>query len=255
VIKELRSEANATEDEVDPMVLGSIMSDTEELSKGKPVQYVLGEADFCGMKFSVNSSVLIPRQETEELVHLIIGESSLDAPVILDIGTGSGCIAITLAKFIKGSVVVATDVSEGALNTAKRNAERNGAEVMFLLDDITNSRLTGSFDIIVSNPPYVTNSEMAQMQMNVVSHEPWDALFVSDSDPLVYYRAIADAGKRLLNEKGRIYLEINERFGKEVRYLFLNAGYVKAEVIKDINGKDRILKVLAAAEWNADYAD
>ncbi|MDY6436989.1 MAG: peptide chain release factor N(5)-glutamine methyltransferase, partial [Bacteroidales bacterium] len=173
----------------------------KELLKNKPVQYVTGETEFCGMRFSVNENVLIPRPETEEMVKMITNSVDTRRATsipnsILDIGTGSGCIAISLAKLLKNSLVTAVDVSEKALEVANKNAEANSTPVTFIKDDILNPQnpdlLNGQFDIIVSNPPYVCESEKSEMRANVLDYEPSTALFVSDHDPLVFYRKILE---------------------------------------------------------------
>lgn len=219
----------------------------KELLKNKPIQYVLGETEFCGMKFFVEDSVLIPRPETEEMVRqLAVGHWPLAAK-ILDIGTGSGCIAISLAKLLKDSVVTAVDVSEKALEIAKKNAAENGADVRFVLDDILNPKnpelIDNQYDIIVSNPPYVCESEKSEMRANVLDYEPSSALFVSDNDPLIFYRKILEFAQKTLKPNGEIWFEINEKLGQEMQNLCLEKGFKNVEIIKDFRGKDRILKV------------
>lgn len=219
----------------------------KELLKNKPIQYVLGETEFCGMKFFVEEGVLIPRPETEEMVRqLAVGHWPLAAK-ILDIGTGSGCIAISLAKLLKDSVVTAVDVSEKALEIAKKNAAENDADVRFVLDDILNSKnpelIDNQYDIIVSNPPYVCESEKSEMRANVLDYEPSSALFVSDNDPLVFYRKILEFAQKTLKPNGQIWFEINEKLGQEMQNLCLEKGFKNVEIIKDFRGKDRILKV------------
>ena len=218
----------------------------KELLKNKPVQYIIGETEFCGMRFFVEEGVLIPRPETEEMVRLLaVGHWPL-AVKILDIGTGSGCIAISLAKLLKNSVVTAVDVSEKALEVAKKNAEANGVDVRFVLDDIfnpQNPKLIGNqYDIIVSNPPYVCESEKKEMRANVLDYEPSTALFVSDNDPLIFYRKILEFAQKSLKPNGEIWFEINEKFGKEMIKLCLEKGFINVEIIKDFRGKDRVLK-------------
>jgi len=219
----------------------------KELLKNKPIQYVLGETEFCGMKFFVEEGVLIPRPETEEMVRqLAVGHWPLAAK-ILDIGTGSGCIAISLAKLLKDSVVTAVDVSEKALEIAKKNAAENDADVRFVLDDILNPKnpelIDNQYDIIVSNPPYVCESEKSEMRANVLDYEPSSALFVSDSDPLIFYRKILEFAQKTLKPNGEIWFEINEKLGQEMQNLCLEKGFKNVEIIKDFRGKDRILKV------------
>ncbi len=215
----------------------------------KPIQYILGEADFFGLIFKATPDVLIPRQETEELVDWIIKSNITGNPSMLDIGTGSGCIAISLAKNIRNAKVTAIDISVNALAVAKENAVINNVSVDFFEVDILDSKNkipNQPFDIIVSNPPYVRDSEKALMNANVLDHEPHTALFVNDSDPLLFYRRIAERSKGLLNENGIVYCEINEALGYETRELFIREGYCDADLKKDLNGKDRMIKAI----WN-----
>ena len=219
----------------------------KELLKNKPIQYVIGETEFCGMRFLVDENVLIPRPETEEMVrHLAVGHWPL-AVKILDIGTGSGCIAISLAKLLKNSIVTAVDVSEKALEIAKKNAEANGVDARFVLDDILNPKnpelIDNQYDIIVNNPPYVCESEKAEMRANVLDYEPSSALFVSDNDPLIFYRKILEFAQKTLKADGQVWFEINEKFGKEMINLCHEKGFRNVEIIKDFRGKDRVLKV------------
>lgn len=219
----------------------------KELLKNKPIQYVLGETEFCGMKFFVEEGVLIPRPETEEMVQQLAVSHWPLAAKILDIGTGSGCIAISLAKLLKDSVVTAVDVSEKALEIAKKNAAENGAAVRFVLDDILNPKnpelIDNQYDIIASNPPYVCESEKSEMRANVLDYEPSSALFVSDNDPLIFYRKILEFAQKTLKPNGEIWFEINEKLGQEMQNLCLEKGFKNVEIIKDFRGKDRILKV------------
>ena len=220
----------------------------KELLKNKPVQYILGETEFCGMRFFVDENVLIPRPETEELVNQLVSCSVNHHPSfrILDIGTGSGCIAISLAKLLKNSVVTAVDVSEKALKVAKKNAETNGVNVNFIKDDILNPKnqelLDNQFDIIVSNPPYVCDSEKTEMRANVLNYEPSSALFVSDTDPLIFYRKILEFAQKSLTPDGEIWFEINEKLGTEMKNLCIEKGFEKVEIIKDFRERDRILR-------------
>jgi len=213
----------------------------------KPIQYILGEADFFGLIFKVTPDVLIPRQETEELVDWILKTSDTENPSILDIGTGSGCIAISLAANLIDAKVTAIDISTGALEVAKRNALSNNISIDFLEVDILDQTSTlpnQPFDIVVSNPPYVRDSEKMQMSNNVLEHEPHSALFVSDTDPLLFYRAIAKRSKALLRHNGTVFCEINEALGNETYELFIQHEYCKVEIKKDLNGKDRMLKAI-----------
>lgn len=213
----------------------------ERINAKEPIQYILGEADFFGRKFYVNPSVLIPRPETELLIVRAMQESPA-APSVLDIGVGSGCIAITLALELPNSKVKGIDISEGALDTAKKNALRNNAIVDFkranMLELISN---VSEVDLLVSNPPYITQSEGSSMKKNVLEFEPTIALFVPDEDPLLFYRAIAQQGLVLLKTGGKLIVEINERFGKETAALLRTFGYHSISIGKDISGKDRIV--------------
>ena len=188
---------------------------SKELKAGKPIQYIIGETLFYNCRIRVDESVLIPRPETEELVDLIIKENAGFQGKILDIGTGSGCIAIALAVNLRGSKITATDVSANSLATAAKNAKFNGVEISFVENDILDEDLTGieNADIIVSNPPYVMDSEKEKMHRNILGFEPHNALFVPDNDPLKFYRSILEAAENTLNPKGRIYFEINETKG------------------------------------------
>lgn len=214
-----------------------------KLEKGFPIQYIIGSAPFYGRDFYVNPAVLIPRNETEELVHLIVRENKKEALHILDVGTGSGCIPITLALEMAQPVVTAVDVSEAALDVAKLNAEKHAtASVNFLHRNVLQEELPGRpLDIIVSNPPYVLESEKVQMHRNVLDHEPHLALFVPEDDPLIFYRVIALKGSSVLKPGGKVYFEINEAFGAEVAALLFELGYEEIQLRKDLNDKDRIV--------------
>lgn len=216
----------------------------ERIDQNEPIQYVLGRSLFCGISFSVTPDVLIPRPETEELVELITARHAGSAPRILDIGTGSGCIAVSLAKKLPESRVEAWDISEKALQVARKNAQENQANVTFKQVDITRElppEAVQPYDIIVSNPPYVCLREKAEMERNVLDYEPHLALFVPDEDPLLFYRAILCAGKRLLAEGGFIYFEINRMFGHQTVSLLRQNGYEKTEIIQDLSGNDRMV--------------
>ena len=212
----------------------------KELKNQKPIQYILGEADFYRLKFKVNEHVLIPRPETEELVHLIIKDNELDSPIILDIGTGSGCIPIALKKNIPSAKISAIDIANDVLEVAKYNAKHNGVEVEFVLDSILH--LTSHFDIIVSNPPYICVSEKANMNKNVLDYEPHLALFVENDDPLLFYKAIIDFAIKNLNKNGKIYFEINQSLASETKNLLENKGFKNVELIKDLSNNYRILR-------------
>jgi release factor glutamine methyltransferase len=217
----------------------------QKLQRSEPIQYILGETEFYGHPFKVNKHTLIPRPETEELVELILADQKNNSSEIhiLDIGTGSGCIAISLAKELKNAKVSALDISEGALEVARENAKINTVEVDFVQRDIlTSETVTASYDIIVSNPPYVRNLEKKMMQKNVLVHEPETALFVSDDDPLVFYRRIAQLAHENLKEGGFLYFEINEYLGAEMTELITHLGFKNCSIKKDIYGKDRMMR-------------
>jgi len=216
-----------------------------QLKSQKPIQYVLGTAHFYGRHFFVNSNVLIPRQETEELVKEILVDNNRQGLQILDIGSGSGCIGITLGLELPGATVSAIDVSEGALEITKKNADKFGLEINCYLNDVLElQELPGRYDIIVSNPPYVTNAEKKGMHRNVLSHEPELALFVPDNDPLIFYKQILSLSKHALKPKGKLYFEINEKYGMDMMRLCESAKYSSVNLIKDLNGKDRFIKCL-----------
>ncbi|MFV8323187.1 peptide chain release factor N(5)-glutamine methyltransferase [Flavobacterium sp. LB3P21] len=223
----------------------------EQLKLEIPVQYLLGKTSFYGLDFEVNENVLIPRPETEELVEWILesqksnpetsGESLKDLK-ILDIGTGSGCIAISLAKNLPNATVFAIDVSEKALATAKTNAENNSVNVTFINQNILETQdLEQQFDIIVSNPPYVRNLEKEEIKKNVLDNEPHLALFVADDDALIFYKKIAELAQKNLSENGQLYFEINQYLGKEMVDFLEKMNFKNIELRKDIYGNDRML--------------
>ena len=216
----------------------------KELKSGKPVQFVLGETTFYDCVIRLNSATLIPRPETEELVHLIIKENKGYHGGIIDFGTGSGCIAIALAANLPGSTITGIDISEDAIHIARENALLNNVNVSFAIEDIFNFdvRSVNKAGIIVSNPPYVRNSEKQFMSKNVLDFEPHIALFVNDSEPLVYYKAILSIADKILIPDGRIYFEINEALGGPMVNLLASFAYSDIQVIADINNKDRIIK-------------
>ena len=224
------------------------------VAQGEPVQYVLEEADFCGLTLKVQPGVLIPRPETEELVAWVVDNvnanlSPLTPQRILDIGTGSGCIAVALANKLKKAEVEAWDVSDEALEIARENAERNGVQVktrkVNVLQATTEiAQRVGWYDLIVSNPPYICEEEKAEMERNVLEHEPQLALFVPDDDPLLFYRRIAELGLSMLKEEGLLFFEINRRFGKEVVKMLQDMGYCEVELRKDTFGNDRMVKAI-----------
>ena len=258
----------------------SLLELAARVAKGEPVQYVLGEADFCGLTLKVKPGVLIPRPETEELVAWVVENvkansnllpltSNLSPFKLLDIGTGSGCIAVALAKKLKEAEVEAWDVNNDALEIARENAERNGVQVKTSKVDVldinanSNSQLSTlncqlstltshlspltSYNIIVSNPPYICEEEKAEMERNVLEHEPRLALFVPDDDPLLFYRRIAELGLSLLKEKGLLFFEINRRFGEEVIKMLQEKGYREVELRQDMFGNDRMVKAIKPA--------
>jgi len=234
-----------------------------QLKEQRPIQYILGETEFYGLPFYVNENTLIPRQETEELVDWIIKESKVESRKskvdpsyseqakqsrklkvkILDIGTGTGCIAISLAKNLPEAKVYALDVSEKALAVAKKNAERNNVDITFLHQSILETENLGEmFDIIVSNPPYVRNLEKEEIKKNVLEFEPHLALFVEDNDALLFYRKITELAKINLAENGRLYFEINQYLGKEMVELLEKHHFKNIELRKDIYGNDRMIR-------------
>ncbi|WP_303014301.1 peptide chain release factor N(5)-glutamine methyltransferase [uncultured Bacteroides sp.] len=212
------------------------------LQKNEPIQYVRGFAEFCGRRFKVAPGVLIPRPETAELVDLIVKENP-GASRLLDIGTGSGCIAISLDKSLPDAEVEAWDVSEEALAIARKNNGELNARVVFRRQDVMADGFDKSsrYDVIVSNPPYVTEAEKQGMEANVLDWEPGIALFVPDDDPLRFYRRIAGLGNDLLLPGGRLYFEINQAYGRETAHMLEMNQYCNVRVIKDIFGKDRIV--------------
>lgn len=223
---------------------GRILSICKELRTGKPIQYITGEVLFYNCTLRVGPGVLIPRPETEELVDLVIRENRGFSGEITDVCTGSGCIATALALNLPEARVTASDNSGQALKAAAENARINGVWVNYILSDILKSGLAyaGKPDIIVSNPPYVRESEKALMHRNVLEFEPHEALFVPDDDPLVFYRAILGSGSKIQDPGGRVYFEINEAMGKPMADLLGSFNYTSIRVIRDINGKDRIIK-------------
>ena len=221
----------------------------KELKKYKPVQYVTGEVEFHNLKFKVNSDVLIPRPETEELVQLISNIEKNKSLKVLDIGTGSGCIAISLSKLLSSATVHASDISESAIKVAQSNAITNNVEVNFHNHDILNIKQSICkkndtlimFDIIISNPPYVTQLDKNKMQPNVIDYEPHNALFVSSTKPLVYYDAIVQFAQKQLVSGGRLYFEINESLGNQMVTLLKNNNFINIELKKDLSSRDRFI--------------
>ena len=217
----------------------------ERLLSLEPIQHVLGFAWFMGDRYKISEEVLIPRQETEELVDLIVRENNVESPMILDVGTGSGCIPVALKKLILGAEVHATEVSSTALVIALDNARSLESSVIFYQSDILKEfpPISG-LDVIVSNPPYVTESEKEEMNWNVLNHEPELALFVSNEDPLLFYRIITQWAYEKLNKGGKLYFEINEALGQECVALVEKNGLKRVRLIQDLNGKDRIVAAI-----------
>lgn len=220
----------------------------QRINHQEPIQYIVGETEFYGRNFKVNPSVLIPRPETEELVRLILNHLDEAAGVndthsLVDIGTGTGCIAITLALEIARAEVFATDVSSLALEVASKNALDLKANVQFIVSDILKEEIPWQhLDLVVSNPPYITRREMEDMKKNIVSHEPHLALFVPDDNPLLFYKSIAEKAARALRKKGLLVIEINECFGRDVANLLAGYGFEELDVVRDLFGKERIVK-------------
>lgn len=225
-------------------------SDVKELKKfldrinnEEPIQYIIGEADFFGRKFIVNPAVLIPRNETEELVNLIIKDYKDKKIKLLDVGTGTGCIPITIAKELRLNKVFAIDFDPRVIKVAKQNAEKHAVDVEFMMiDALKESFHHSGFDVIVSNPPYITYDEQELMKNNVLKYEPGTALFVNNETPLIFYEKIADHALEALKEDGRLYFEINEKFGEKIKFMLQQKGYKNVSVIQDLNGKDRMVR-------------
>lgn len=231
------------ESELDAQSKRLISGIVKRLKKHEPIQYVLGETEFFGLKLHVNPAVLIPRPETEELVQWISETVLKRGFTAIDMGTGSGCIALALKKLFPESQVSAVDYSNKTLETARENAALNSLNVSFFLADILNweNYHWENYRLIVSNPPYVRESEKAAMFSNVLKYEPEKALFVSDSDPLLFYRRIAEFAQKYLEETGWLFFEINENLGKETQHLLENLGFREIVIKKDLFGKERML--------------
>lgn len=218
---------------------------TKQLKNYKPVQQVLGETEFYNLALRVYPYTLIPRQETEELVDWIVKEAPSGEQEILDIGTGSGCIAIALARNLRYAKVSALDYRQEIIDVARENAALNGVAIRFILADILQEGLPlGKYDLIVSNPPYVRETEKKSMHHNILDHEPSDALFVNDEDPLIFYRRMIMLAPDHLRKNGKIYFEINEHMGQEMVRLLEENGFHHIQMKKDLNNKDRMIKAM-----------
>ncbi|MFH6985148.1 peptide chain release factor N(5)-glutamine methyltransferase [Marinoscillum luteum] len=216
-----------------------------QLLSNVPVQHVIGFAYFMGRKYLVNKHTLIPRPETEELVELILDENDRHQKLnILDIGTGTGCIAISLALAMRASNVTGWDLSEGAVKTAQKNSRALGAQVNMEVQDVFGEIPPQQYDLIVSNPPYIPEADRHEMHENVVAFEPEGALFVSNDDPLIFYRRIAEIGLTHLTPEGKLYFEIHEAFGLATKDMLRTKGYEDAKVFQDLNGKDRMVRAI-----------
>lgn len=227
---------------LDPARQATLDNAIERLKKAEPIQYILGQTEFCDLTFNVNPSVLIPRPETSELVKWIIEENGNKETNILDIGTGSGCIAISLAKMLPNAQVTAWDISPRAIETAESNNILNSTKVTFVEQDIFTASEAATYDIIVSNPPYIKEVEKTNMQRNVLDWEPSIALFVPDNDPLLFYREIARKGVQLLKNGGKLYFEINREHGEETCNMLAEYGYTNIELRKDFADNDRMIR-------------
>ena len=222
----------------------------EDLKRHRPIQHIVGYTDFCDCRIKVNGNVLIPRPETEEMVGYLVSRFKVQGSSVLDLCTGSGCIAIALKKKMPWCSVTAVDISADALDMAKKNAADNGADVEFIQGDVLSggwqSAVGGRWNLIVSNPPYITESEKTTMQANVLDYEPQQALFVPDDDPLLFYRSIASFAKQHLTEDGLLAMEINEKFGQETLQMLRDYGF-SAELHKDFRGKDRFVTAVLSS--------
>lgn len=239
---ELALRGNETLDE---SLMQEVRRDVERLAEGCPVQYVLSETEFYGLSFTVSPAVLIPRPETEELVQMVVQRYAGSAPRIWDVGTGSGCIAVSLAKSLKEAKVFATDISSEALTVARGNAERNGVGVTFVCHDMFDIEnlpfAEEKFDVLVSNPPYIPASDRAAMHRNVVDYEPAQALFVPDEDKLWCYKALASLARRVLAPGGTLWVETYHDYHEEMIDLFARHGFSEIRSLQDLNGRPRFL--------------
>lgn len=226
-----------------PLEIPDLEQIKQDIASWRPVQYILGYADFCGMQLEVNPAVLIPRPETEELVEWV-GSESAEGARILDVGTGSGAIAISLARSLKGSRVWALDISAEALSVARRNGQLYAPNVEFVQGDALadfSGVVAESLDVVVSNPPYIPLSDKVLMRPNVVEYEPQLALFVSDDDPLIFYRSIARTARKMLREGGKLYYEIYEALADEMELMLRSEGYKSIRLREDFRGKPRMI--------------
>lgn len=247
------------DESLDEDAVAELCGMAERIARGEPVQYVLGKADFCGHTFSVAPGVLIPRPETEELVEWMCQDLADTADKqslrLLDIGTGSGCIAVSLAHRLRGAKVEAWDISGTALRIAEKNAEAIGADVVFrqrdVLAPLSETDMTCRYSAIVSNPPYICEEERADMERNVLEHEPSTALFVPDNNPLLFYRAITEKAARILCPGGALYFEINSRFSLETAGLMRTFGFTQIETKRDFMNKERMIKGIFKGEIQA----
>ena len=240
------------QDEVlNPFIREKVDLILKRLLNNEPIQYIFNEAYFQGFTLKVTPDTLIPRPETEELVDIIVKENTKSDLHILDIGTGSGAIAIALAKTLKFPVVDAIDISQSAIDIAGENEKALKVKINFMKKDILSviPPTESSYDIIVSNPPYITNQEKSSMEPNVLDYEPHMALFVPDSDPLLFYKAITHFAIHALNPGGRIYFEINSLFGKETAKLLSDSGFIEVNVIKDMYGLDRFVSAIKPQDY------
>ena len=215
----------------------------KRLQTNEPIQHIIGETEFYGLPFCVNSNVLIPRPETEELIDLILTQTKNSLLYILDIGTGTGCIPITLKSNLPLTHISAIDVSEKALENATKNANLNKVEINFFKKDILTEDLSDlpQFDMIISNPPYVLESDKLKMSKNVLDFDPELALFVEDTNPLLFYKRITTLAVKKLNQNGRLFFEIHENFGNQTKQLLIDAGFTSITIVKDMQGKDRMV--------------
>ena len=240
---ELRMKGNEVISQQDEKTLDEMLN---RLASFEPIQYILGETFFFDLRFQVSPHVLIPRPETEELVDWVLKDYAGKKVKVLDIGTGSGCIAVSLAKNLPLAKISGCDVDEKAIELSISNAGLNATKVSFFLFDVLNPAPNpdNKYDLLVSNPPYIRESEKPLMRANVLNYEPHKALFVPDDDPMLFYRAIADLGHKVLHPEGAIYCEINEKFPGETLRIFYDRHYRNAEMRPDINGKPRMIKAV-----------